>query len=334
MPRTTERVSAAAFDALFAEVSHWRDSDSDSDSDGGGDGHGDPAGRSALRHLTPERVAAAAALVRDGHSVPLGRRLDTHLSADNPHPAVHVMTQVPDAPELPDSRGGTGGDDDGVRFAKDYVGTDYHNDTHSHLDALCHVAFRGRLFGGQSARTVTSYGAEYGTVELLRAGLVGRGVLLDVPRARGVPWLEPGDSVTPADLDDAERDEHVLVGAGDILLVRTGHARRLAELGPWNTAKAKAGLHPSTASFLAERRISALGSDGNSDTAPSTTEGVGFPIHVLAINAMGIHLLDYLELEELAATCQEVGRWEFLFVAAPLRIPGGTGSPVNPIGIF
>ena len=77
-----------------------------------------------------------------------------------------------------------------------------------------------------------------------------------------------------------------------------------------------------------------LGSDGNNDTAPSTTEGVGFPIHVLAINAMGIHLLDYLQFEDLVPHCEAAGRWEFLFAAAPLRISRGTGSPLNPTAIF
>ena len=122
--------------------------------------------------------------------------------------------------------------------------------------------------------------------------------------------------------------------AGDILLVRTGHTRRLAELGPWNTPEAKAGLHPRAASFLADRCVAALGSDGNSDTAPSTTEGVAFPIHVLALNALGVHLLDYLQFEDAARHCESEGRWEFLFAAAPLRIAGGTGSPINPTAIF
>ena len=109
---------------------------------------------------------------------------------------------------------------------------------------------------------------------------------------------------------------------------------RLAELGPWDTPDAKAGLHPTAASFLAEREVAALGSDGNNDTAPSTTEDVGFPIHVLALNAMGVHLLDYLDLDDVAGHCEAVGRWEFLFAAAPLRIGGGTGSPINPTAIF
>jgi kynurenine formamidase len=80
--------------------------------------------------------------------------------------------------------------------------------------------------------------------------------------------------------------------------------------------------------------VAALGSDGNSDTAPSTVDGVDFPVHVLAINAMGLHLLDYLQFEDLRQACGEAGRWSFLCVIAPLRLPGGTGSPVNPIAVL
>ena len=93
-------------------------------------------------------------------------------------------------------------------------------------------------------------------------------------------------------------------------------------------------MHPTCATFLAERRIAALGSDANSDTTPSTTEGIDFPIHALALNAMGVHLLDYLQLEDLVAACVRASRWEFLFLAAPLRIVGGTGSPVNPVAVL
>ncbi len=124
------------------------------------------------------------------------------------------------------------------------------------------------------------------------------------------------------------------IGEGDILLVRTGHARRRLELGPWDTARAMAGLHPTAATLLSERGVAALGSDGNNDTAPSDTEGVGFPIHALALTAMGVHLFDYLQFEDLVPACERAGRWEFLFSAAPLRIVGGTGSPLNPIAVL
>ena len=311
MTAVPEAMSAAEFEALFREVSTW----------GRWREHGE---RGALNYLTPELIAAAARLVESGVTVSLAKPLDTESRSDNPEPADHHMTMLTDV----DIGSGS------VRFTKDYVGVDYHNDGHSHLDALCHVAFEGRLYGGSPETLVTASGSETGTVELLANGLIGRGVLLDIPRRKDVRWLEPGEHVFAEDLEAAEGQQRVNVEAGDILLVRTGHARRLAELGPWDTPNHKAGLHPSAARFLAERGVTALGSDGNNDTAPSTTEGVAFPIHVLALNAMGVHLLDYLELEGLAARCEEAGRSEFLFVACPLRITGGTGSPVNPIAVF
>src|SRR5919201_5310257 len=302
-------LSAAEFRALFDAVSNWGRWGADDE-------------RGALTPLTAERIAAAARLVRSGETVSLARPLDTRAGAENPEPAEHRMTMLAESGAA------------GERFIKDYVGVDYHNDTHSHLDALCHVAFDGRLYNDRSSDSVTDAGASTGAVEVLKDGLVGRGVLLDVPGLRGVRWLEPGEHIYPDDLEGAERRQGITVGAGDILLVRTGHARRLAELGPWETPRAKAGLHPTAARFLADRRIAALGSDGNSDTAPSTTEGVDFPIHVLALTAIGIHLLDYLQFEDLLAACERTRRREFLFVGAPLRIVGGTGSPLNPIAIL
>jgi kynurenine formamidase len=172
------------------------------------------------------------------------------------------------------------------------------------------------------------------SIDVARDGIVGRGVLLDIPRVRGVSWLEPGDHVTLADLEAAERAQQVRIGTGDVVFVRVGHRRRRDELGAWDAARARAGLHPTALLLLAERGVAALGSDGNNDTAPSITAGVDFPIHVLAINAMGLHLLDYLRFEELAARCAEAGRWSFLCVIAPLRLPSATGSPVNPIAIL
>lgn len=281
---------------------------------------GDDDVRGALNHITPERVAAAARLVREGIAVTLSHPLDTVEGPDNPQPADHHMT----------AWGGTGA----LSLAKDYVGVDYHNDTHTHVDALCHVGYEGSLYNGVPADAVTSSGATAHSIEVLKDGLLGRGVLLDIPRLRGVPWLEPGESVFRDELEAAELEERATVREGDILLVRTGHARRLRELGPWDTATAKSGLHPTATTFLAERGVAVLGSDTNADTAPSSTDGVDFPIHVLALAAMGVHLLDYLQFEELRPVCERTGRWEFLFVAAPLRITGGTGSPLNPIAIL
>ncbi|MGB0093222.1 MAG: cyclase family protein [Solirubrobacteraceae bacterium] len=306
-----EKVSAAEFRKLFDALSNW-----------GRWGAEDERG--ALHYLTPERVAAATRLVRDGISVTLSLPLNTEPAVHNPMPADHHMTEL-------DPREPASGS---LHFIKDYVGVDYHNDGHTHIDALCHVAYEGSLYNDRPADAVNMQGATVNTIEVLKDGLVGRGVLLDIPSRRGVPWLEPGEHVFPDDLEAAEREQGVTVQTGDILLVRTGHARRLAELGPWNTPEAKAGLHPTAMPFVAQRRVAALGSDGNNDTAPSSTEGVGFPIHALAIVAMGLHLLDYLQFEDLCEACRTTGRWEFLFTASPLRVTGGTGSPLNPTAIF
>ncbi|MEV6172581.1 cyclase family protein [Streptomyces sp. NPDC051954] len=280
--------------------------------------------RGALRHLTPERVVAAAAEVRTGHTVSLAAPVETRPGPDNPEPAVHRMT------------GPAAGDlgADGVHFAVDHFAMNVHGDADSHLDALCHVLYDGELYHGVPASSVTAQGARSLSVALVEDGIVGRGVLLDIPRLRGVRWLEPGDHVTPGDLTAAEAAQGVRAGPGDLLLVRVGHRRRREELGAWNAAQERAGLHPTAAEFLAERKIAVLGSDGNNDTAPSAVADVAFPVHVLAVHAMGVHLMDYLQFEELAPVCADTGRWSFLCVVAPLRLPAATGSPVNPIAVL
>ena len=304
-----EEMSGKEFAELFDALSTW-----------GRWGEGDERG--TLHFASEATVVAGAALVRDGRTFGLGRPLDTRTSAHNPKPADHHMTMLGDEGEGP------------LRFAMDYVGQDYHHPSHSHIDALCHVSYRGSLYNGfKTASTVrrtepqpSPWSAARRTRRPWRPA--GRA------RVRERSWLEPGESVFRNDLEAAEQAQGVSVGAGDILLVRTGYAQRLAELGDTNGNGSVAGLHPTAMTFVADRRVAALGSDGNSDTAPSTTQGVAFPIHVLAINGMGVHLLDYLALEELREACASSERWDFQFVAAPLRIRGGTGSPVNPIAIL
>jgi len=281
-------------------------------------------GRGALDTITPETVRAAAGEVRSGRTVTLAAPVETRPGPDNPEPAGHRITSPPEAQA--DTRG--------LHFATDHFSMNIHGDADSHLDALCHVVYDGTLHGGVPAATLTAAGATALSVEVARDGIVGRGVLLDIPRLRGVPWLEPGDHVTAADLTAAETAQHVRVGQGDLLFVRVGHRRRRTEAGPWDAAHARAGLHPSAMEFLAERRVAVLGGDGNNDTAPSPTDGVAFPVHVLGVHALGLHLLDYLQFEDLAPLCEEDDRWSFLCVIAPLRLPQATGSPVNPIAIL
>lgn len=280
--------------------------------------------RGALDALTPARVLAAAREVRTGRTVTLAAPVETLPGPDNPEPARHRMS------------GQREGDDtaSGLHFAMDSFAMNVHGDADSHIDALCHVIYDGTLHGGVPASSVTAGGATALSIEAAHNGIVGRGVLLDIPRLRGVPWLEPGDHVTADDLTAAEAAQRVRVAEGDLLFVRVGHRRRRAERGAWHAASTRAGLHPSALEFLADRRVAVLGGDGNNDTAPSSTEGVDFPVHVLAIHAMGLHLLDYLQFEDLVPLCEAQRRWSFLCVIAPLRLPDATGSPVNPIAVL
>ncbi len=269
-------------------------------------------------------MVAALSEVRLGRTATLAAPIESGVTPDNPEPAVHQMI----------SPAGDQADPGGLSFAMDRLAMNVHGDADSHIDALCHVIYRARLYNGVAADTVTAAGAAELSIEVASDGIAGRGVLLDIPRLRGVPWLEPGDHVTAADLTGAEEAQHVRVGQGDLLFVRVGHRKRRTELGPWDAAHARAGLHPTALEFVAERRVAALGSDGNNDTSPSAADGVDFPVHVLAVNAMGLHLLDYLQFDDLVQLCAEAARWSFFCVIAPLRLARGTGSPVNPIAIM
>src|SRR5690349_4598486 len=279
--------------------------------------------RGALNYITQAGILAALDEVTVGRTVSLAAPVEHRPAADNPDPARHQMTGSLGADAGP-----------GLAFSMDRIAMNIHGNADSHIDALCHVIFDRTLYNGVAADIVTAAGSAELSIGVAADGIVGRGVLLDVPRSRGVRWLEPGDHVTVDDLLAAERDQGVRVGRGDIALVRVGHRRRRTEQGPWDAAAARAGLHPALLPVLAERQIAALGSDGNNDTAPSAVTGVDFPVHVLAVTALGLHLLDYLQFTELAQACEAAGRWSFLCVIAPLRLPTGTGSPVNPIAIL
>jgi kynurenine formamidase len=217
----------------------------------------------------------------------------------------------------------------------DFIGVDFHGKSASHIDSLPHVAYKGLLYNGKrAAEVVGSKGSAFAPVSRLANGVVARGVLLDAARARQVDWVEPPCALGAEDLEDVAGTLGVEVRRGDAVLLRTGHMRKRRAMGPWDPDLADAGLATSGLEWLAEREIALLGGDGDSDARPSPVEGVGGPIHVLSIVAMGMCLLDNLDLESLSEACAEVGAYEFLLVVAPLIVPGGTGSPVNPIAVL
>lgn len=306
--------SSEEMDELYREVSNWgRWGDDD---------------RGCLTLVTDEHRAAAASLVRTGATVSLAHDLSTEATAETPKPAQHQM--------LACGEHRTSAGIDGYEASRDFIGTDVHGMGVTHLDALCHMFVRGEMFNGLPAELVTEDGAERNTVMTTADGIVGRGVLLDIPRQRGTEFVEPERPITAADLEAAAASQASAVGPGDLLVVSTGRsARRRANGGELNPFDSLGGLHPDCLPWLRDRDIGLLGGDGISDPMPAgPVPGWPFPIHQIAITGMGLMLVDNLRLDDLIITCADLGRWEFLLTIASLRIPGGTGCPVNPIALF
>jgi kynurenine formamidase len=196
------------------------------------------------------------------------------------------------------------------------------------------VFHEGKIYNGYPIESVTAHGATKLGIHHLRQGIVTRGVLIDIPRLREIDALEPGSPIYPDELEAAEAQTGVTVGSGDLLLIRTGRWSWRAEYGPWSAGELMAGLDASCLPWLHARQVAALGSDGVSDVLPSGVDGVAMPIHTTALVAMGLHLLDNLDLEGLATACAEENRSAFLVTVAPLVLRRGTASPVNPIAVF
>jgi kynurenine formamidase len=302
-------VSAAEFAALFEELKNWGRWGADDQ-------------RGALNLITDARRARAAALVTEGVTVSAANPIPVLPGPNNFRPALRAVL--------------AGGDAAGEGFASasDLTCIAPHGFATSHLDALCHVFWNRQMYNGYPAARMTSTGAEVCAVDVAREGIVGRGVLLDIPRLLGKDFLAKGEAITAGDLEAAEARQGVRVEEGDILLVRTGRHLRERTEGEATLMQGAAGLHVRAMPWLRARGVAALGSDGISDVLPSGCEGVVLPVHVATLVAMGVHLLDNLALENLAAACARRGRWAFQLVIAPLIIERGTGSAVNPIAVF
>jgi kynurenine formamidase len=270
-----------------------------------------------LNHITAAKRIASARLVRRGRTVGCARPLATQAAVDNPQPAVHLM--VATASE------GWGGD---------YFALATHGFTTSHIDALCHIFHEGKLYNGYPTERVTAHGALDLGIHELRHGVVSRGILLDIPRTRDVDFLEPGEPIFIADLERAESAGGIRVEPGDIVMVRTGRWRAREARGARPAGEGLAGLDASCLPWLHRRGVAALGCDGVSDVLPSRVADEILPIHSVAIVTMGLHLLDNLQLDDLAVACIEEGRIEFHVAIAPLVLHQGTASPVNPIALF
>lgn len=273
-----------------------------------------------LNLITPKQRLQAFATIRDGITVSLAHEITPGPNPRSARPISLAYSTVTF--------------DSIVTWGLDETSVMFHGWSYSHLDALSHAAWRGGMYNRTSIDVADRTGTRRLGVQNMSGGIVTRGVLFDVPRLKGVPYLEPGTMITVADLEQWERERGVTVGAGDVVLIRTGRWAREATLGGWDVTKGAAGPHPSVALWLHARGAAALAGDVANEYYPSVVPGISEPLHQIALTAMGMPLMDNLDFEELARAANDRKRWSFVFMAAPLRMRGGSGSLVNPLAIF
>lgn len=300
-------VTRADLDRMMKELSNW-----------GRWGKDDQLG--AVNLITPEKRRHAASLVREGITVSLCSKIDLEKAVDNSNPFLHVMNSTGEKPE--------------ATAVTDTFTISPHGSGHAHFDSLCHVFYQGHMYNGYPQNLVTSQGAPKLDVAAFKGGIITRGILMDIARLKGVPFLEPDVIIYPEDLDAWARQARVKVTSGDMIYLRTGRWARRAAKGPFDPNVITAGLHLSCARWLKQHDVSVLACDSISEIVPSPIEGVRLPIHTLAMVAMGIPLLDNCDLEALGETAKRLNRWEFMAITAPLPIPGGTGSALDPLAMF
>jgi len=274
----------------------------------------------AVNLITPEKRVAAARLVRAGRAVSLSREFPKTPAPNNPNPAQHFMKR--------NVRGDGGGS------AVDYYGISYHGTATTHLDALCHVFDANGMWNGRNPEEeITFDGAKWGSVEHWKEGIITRGVLLDVPKHRGEPYVTMEKPIHGWELEDIAKEEGITLEPGDALVVYGGREKWNEANNPtWGSnPNARPGLHASCLKFIRESDCCLLVWD-MMDFSPNGYD-LAWSVHG-SIFAYGIGLLDNALLQPLAEACEEEGRYEFMLTVNPLRVVGGTGSPVNPIALF
>jgi len=295
----------ATLDALFDELNN-----------AGRWGRDDELG--TLNYITAQKRIAAASLVRTGRALSLARDLNTLQSPNNPSPVRHTMCYQAHYPI----------------GAVDALTLDMHGFALTHLDAIAHVYRGDDIYNGRKAADIAlATGLTFADMLAQKDGIFTRGVLLDIAAARGVKWLTPDDGVHAEDLDAAEKRQRVRVESGDCIFVYTGLQKRESAEGPENLGQ-RVGIMPDAIKWMHSREISVY--SGDCVDAFPNPYGARYAIyfHAIALAAMGLILLDIPALEPLVELSKELGRSDFLVTMAPLRIKGGTGSPVNPIAVF
>jgi kynurenine formamidase len=271
--------------------------------------------KGTLNYITPAKRVAAAALVKTGDVVSVGRDLSTRQTKTDARPMTHILLYS-DGPS-----------------AGDYYTFAPHGMRMTHMDSLAHFSWHDQFYNGRKRSQTLSPGrAAWGSIFAQKDGIFTRGVLLDVAAARGIKWYESHEYVTAADFEAAEKRQGVKVGSGDAIFVRTGMERMEAEMGEQDTYP-RAGLHAECAEWMHTRQVSVYGGDCI-EKLPYPSESFTSAVHMIVLASMGLPILDWPALTELAAKCEQLKRWDYLLTTAPLRIPGGTSSPINPLCLF
>ncbi len=293
---------------------------------------GDDDERGTLNLISVDRARAAALAVRHGVLVGCARPIVREGPvADVTHPPLHHMIKSGEAAVSSVADGDTR-----QSTSSDFLGIVPHGFTVSHVDALSHVFWDDHLYNGfPRQRVTTAEGATVCSVEVMKDGVVTRGVLFDVARHRGVVSLEAGDAIGPEELEAIEAETGAVVGEGDALLLRTGWSAHRESHGVDSSApRHRPGLHAACLPWLRERGVAVVASDASNDVEPSGYPHIRMPVHSVGMVAMGLCLVDNCQFEDLAALCVEYGQTDFLFMMAPMRFRHATGSPVTPLALL
>jgi kynurenine formamidase len=273
----------------------------------------------ALNLITPAKRKAAAGLVRDGVAVSLASNANTEKGVDVPCPVEWAMVTASES------------------GATDRVGYPcIHGAGTTHLDSFAHRFFDGKMWNGYPVADLVTMkgGAARNSILTMKSGIVTRGILYDIPRLKGVPYLEPGTRIFPEDLEAWEKKAGVKAGPGDAVLVRWGRWARRNKLGPWPIDEGSAGLDNTVIPWLKQRDIALLGWETPGYVPQPTGDLPRIALHDFALTILGIHLIDRADFDAVSEAAASRNRWEFMLTVAPLPIPKGTGSPVNPIAMF
>jgi kynurenine formamidase len=295
------RTSKEELERWMTELSNW-----------GRWGKDDELGAANL--ITPAKRKQALALAKTGETVSLSHDPISEKAVDANEPFEHNLSIIQQA---------------GIAVEKQEVS--FHGSTFTHLDAFCHVSHDGKLYNGNLFADVVSKdgGCKKLAITAFKNGIVTRGILLDLPRLKGVPYLEAATHVYREDVEAWEKKAGVKVSSGDAIFLRTGRWARRAKEGPFANLS---GYDGSFAPFLKQRDVALIGSDGIQDVG--RVPGFSLPIHQIALVALGVNIFDNLDLEALSETAARLNRWEFLLFAAPIPVTNGTGSLINPIAVF